>query len=88
MCIRDLCITITTNWEVYLHIWMVARVGLMRLQQTLFTAGRQRPCLSAWDQFCMMLVRAGGAVLSSRKNESDLTGIPKLTNLPLEEAFW
>ena len=36
----------------------------------------------------MMLVRAGGAVLSSRKNESDLTGIPKLTNLRLEEAFW
>jgi len=33
MCIRDLCIIITTNWEVYLHIWMVTRVGLMRLQQ-------------------------------------------------------
>jgi len=33
MCICDLCIIITTNWEVYLHIWMVARVGLMRLQQ-------------------------------------------------------
>jgi len=33
MCIRDLCIIITTNWEVHLHIWMVAHVGLMRLQQ-------------------------------------------------------
>jgi len=32
MCICDLCIIITTNWDVYLHIWMVARVGLMRLQ--------------------------------------------------------
>ena len=28
MCIRDLCIIITTNWEVHLHIWMVAHVGL------------------------------------------------------------
>jgi len=33
MCIRDLCIIITMNWEVHLHIWMVAHVGLMRLQQ-------------------------------------------------------
>ena len=32
MCIHDLCIIITTNWKVHLHIWMVARVGLMRLQ--------------------------------------------------------
>jgi len=32
MCICDLCIIITTNWEVHLHIWMVAHVGLMRLQ--------------------------------------------------------
>jgi len=22
------------NWEVHLHIWMVARVGLMRLQHS------------------------------------------------------
>jgi len=31
----DLCIIITTNWEVHLHIWMVARVGLMHLQHHL-----------------------------------------------------
>jgi len=39
MCIRDLCIIITTNWEVHLHIWMVACVGLMRLQH--FKQGTQ-----------------------------------------------
>jgi len=32
MCLYDPCIIITTNWEVHLHIWMVARVGLMHLQ--------------------------------------------------------
>jgi len=32
MCLHDPCIIFTTNWEVHLHTWMVARVGLMRLQ--------------------------------------------------------
>jgi len=43
MCIRDLCIIITTNWEVHLHIWMVARVGLMRLQQELQDSDMSSP---------------------------------------------